>query len=81
MEKKAQKMVTIRLFKDGERYKDDVDVAVNGKNYRIKRGEDVEVPDYVAEVLERSMKQDEATASMMDKKAAEFEAEARKRNI
>ena len=31
--------------------KGDVYVAVNGKSYLIKRGEDVEVPEYVAEVL------------------------------
>lgn len=31
--------------------KDDKWCAVNGKPYLIKRGEEVEVPDYVAEVL------------------------------
>ena len=31
--------------------KDDVYVCVNGKSFQIKRGETVEVPDYVAEVL------------------------------
>lgn len=31
--------------------KDDVYVAVNGKSFLIKRGEEVEVPAYVAEVL------------------------------
>ena len=31
--------------------KNDVYVAVNGKSYLIKRGEDVEVPEFVAEVL------------------------------
>ena len=31
--------------------KSDVYVAVNGKSYLIKRGEDVEVPEFVAEVL------------------------------
>lgn len=32
--------------------KDDVYVCVNGKSYQIKRGETVEVPDFVAEVLQ-----------------------------
>ena len=31
--------------------KDDVYVAVNGQSFLIKRGEEVEVPFYVAEVL------------------------------
>ena len=48
--------------------KDDVYVAVNGKSYQIKRGVDVEVPDYVAEVLQH--KEEMLTQSM------EFEAQA-----
>lgn len=32
--------------------KDDVYVAINGKSYLIKRGETVEVPEEVVEVLE-----------------------------
>ena len=36
--------------------KDDVYVAVNGKSFLIKRGETVEVPDYVAEVLDNKEK-------------------------
>lgn len=32
--------------------KDDVYVCVNGKSYQIKRGVEVEVPDFVAEVLQ-----------------------------
>lgn len=32
--------------------KDDVFVGVNGRTWLIKRGETVEVPDYVAEVLQ-----------------------------
>lgn len=48
--------------------KDDVYVAVNGRSYQIKRGVDVEVPDYVAEVLQH--KEEMLTQSM------EFEAQA-----
>ena len=75
------RMVTVQLFKDSERYKDDVDVAVNGVNYRIRRGEPVQVPYFVAEVLERSMKQDAATAEMISQKSAEYEAQAKALNI
>lgn len=48
--------------------KEDVYVAVNGKSYLIKRGVEVEVPDYVAEVLKHSEE--------MDFKAIAFEAQA-----
>lgn len=65
-EKRDEKLVKIRLFKDNERYKDDVFVAVNGRSFQIKRGEEVEVPESVAEVLERSMDQDAATAGLME---------------
>lgn len=49
-----QRMVKLRLFKDGGKYKEPVFVAVNGKTYMIERGVEVEVPDYVAEVLANS---------------------------
>jgi hypothetical protein len=55
-------MVKVRLFKDNDKYKDDVFVAVNGESYLIRRGEEVEVPDYIAEVLDHSAKADAETA-------------------
>ena len=48
--------------------KDDQYVCVNGESFLIKRGETVEVPDYVAEVLQN--KEDNLAESM------EFEAQA-----
>lgn len=44
MASKQTEKVTIQLFKDNEKYKDDVFVAVNGHSYQIKRGVKVEVP-------------------------------------
>jgi hypothetical protein len=61
------KMVKIKLPLTRSE-KDDVYVAVNGKSFLIKRGETVEVPDYVAEVLQH--KED------MLAQAMEFEAQA-----
>lgn len=72
-----EEMVSIRLFKDNERYKDDVFVAINGRSFQIKRGEDVKVPKCVAEVLEQSMHQDAETAKLMDQESARFAQEAR----
>ena len=59
----AEKNVRIRLFKDNSRYKGDLFVSVNGVNYKIRRGVEVEVPPEVAEVLEHSQQQDEYTAA------------------
>ena len=44
-----KKNVRIRLFKDNSRYKGDLFVSVNGVNYKIRRGVEVEVPPEVAE--------------------------------
>ena len=53
--KTAVKTVKIKLPLTRENM-DDVYVAVNGQSFLIKRGEYVEVPEYVAEVLEHSEK-------------------------
>lgn len=63
--KTAEKMVKIRLFKDNNRYKAPVPVGVNGKQYLVQRGVEVEVPESVAEVLHNSMAQDMAAGDMM----------------
>lgn len=53
-EKKGDKpaMKKIRLFRDNGEYKDDLFVSVNGHSFLIKRGVEVEVPDYIAQVIE-----------------------------
>lgn len=65
--KPAKKMVKIKLPLTRTE-KNDEYVGVNGKTYLIKRGEFVEVPASVAEVLENKEK--------MLNKALEFEAQA-----
>ncbi len=55
--------VKVKLFKDNSRYQGDLFVSVNGVNYKIRRGVEVEVPPAVAEVLEHSQWQDECTAA------------------
>lgn len=59
----AEEKVRIKLFKDNGRYKGDLFVSVNGFNYKIRRGVEVEVPRAVAEVLEHSQRQDDLTAA------------------
>lgn len=66
-ESKIQKNTkTIRLYKDNDKYKDDVQVIVNGKVFIIQRGVDVEVPDFVAEVLDNAQKQAQYAIEVSD---------------
>lgn len=68
-------LVSIRLFKDNDRYKDDVFVCVNGDACLIKRGETVSIKRKFADVLEQSMIQDGKTADLMDAQSAAFHQE------
>lgn len=60
-------MVTIKLFGDSGRYRDDLFVSVNGRRYGIKRGAEVSVPRPVADVIAESEAQDKRTAAMIEK--------------
>lgn len=74
-------LVPVRLFKDNAKYSDDVFVAVNGRGFLIQRGVTVEVPRYVALVLEQSMDQDQRAAELMDREAAQYAAAAQARGL
>ena len=76
-----EEKVPIRLFKDNDKYKGDVLVCVNGERLLIKRGEDVMIPRKFALALEDSLRQDAATANLIETESAKFEAEAKARNI
>ncbi|MBE7025047.1 MAG: hypothetical protein E7408_03215 [Ruminococcaceae bacterium] len=65
-------LVEVKLFKDNNKYKDDVFVAVNGENCVIKRGEKVQIKRKFAEVLENSDLQDYETSKLIEKKSSEF---------
>lgn len=74
MQPEEKDTVMIHLFKDAHRYAAPVFVGVNGDNYLIQRGVDVEVPKAVAEVLRNS----EAMESAAMEKIAAAEAQAEK---
>ena len=65
----AEKNVRIRLFKDNSRYKGDLFVSVNGVNYKIRRGVEVEVPLCAAEVLENARMMESTARSYVDRMA------------
>ena len=71
-------LVPFTAFKDDDKYKDDILVSVNGRNWQIKRGVEVMIPRYVFKVLMNSQKQDNATYKYMEQKASEYNSEAAK---
>lgn len=60
-------MVEIELYRDNDKYKNDVTVIVNGKVYQVKRGEKVKVPKAVAEVLDNAKAQRNFAARTIDR--------------
>ena len=70
--------VEVRLFKDNEKYKDDVYVAINGKNCVIRRGVWTRIRRKFALLLDQSEIQDLRTAELMEKEANRFADESRR---
>jgi hypothetical protein len=70
----TDEMVEIELFYDGEHYKDEVFVQVNGKSVLIKRGEKVKVTKAVAEVIQNSLQQKAQAAELMSKLQRDYQA-------
>ena len=69
--------VEVRLFKDNDKYKDDVYVAVNGKNCVIRRGVWTRIRRKFAMLLDQSEIQDLRTAELMEREASRFADESR----
>ena len=69
--------IAIKLFKDNDRYKDDVYVAINGKNCVIKRGEWVKIKRKFALVLDQSEIQDSKAAKLMEAEQNRFVGQSR----
>ena len=70
-------LVPFEAFKDNDKYKDDITVIVNGKPWRIKRGEEVMIPRYVYDVLKQSEKQDRAAANYAEQKQNAYKKSAK----
>lgn len=67
-----EELVSVKLFKDSERYKDDVFVAVNGEGCLIQRGKTVRIKRKFAEALKNSERQDVYAANIEDDLANAF---------
>ncbi|MBE6594199.1 MAG: hypothetical protein E7644_00210 [Ruminococcaceae bacterium] len=73
--------VEVKLFRDNEKYKDDVYVAINGKNCVIRRGVWTRIRRKFALLLDQSEIQDLRTAELMDREAGRFADESRRRSM
>ena len=73
--------VEIKLFKDNERYKDDVYVAINGKNCVVRRGEWTRIRRKFAMLLDQSEIQDLRTAELMAGESEKFLNASRARGM
>ena len=60
-----EEYVDVKLFKDTDKYSDDVYVAINGQNCLIKRGEWVKIKRKFAIVLDQSEIQDMKTSELI----------------
>ena len=68
-----EELVDVTLFKDGQKYKDDVFVSINDEPpIAIKRGVPVKIKRKYALVLEASLKQDVVSASFSEEKKEEY---------
>lgn len=76
-----EEYVEVRLFKDNNKYKDDVMVGVNGEFCLIQRGVPVKIKRKFAEVLDASSVQDYETSVMLEKKQAEYRAAQATHNL
>ena len=70
-----EEYIAIKLFKDNDRYKDDVYVAINGKNCLIRRGVWTRIRRKFALLLDQSEIQDLRTSELMDKEEGRFVSE------
>ena len=70
-------LVEIKLFKDNDKYKDDVYVAINGKNCVVRRGEWTRIRRKFAMLLDQSEIQDLRTAQMIEGESEKFRKASR----
>ena len=65
-----EKMVKILLPRGRKNEENFVIVSVNGRSWKIMRGVEISVPDYVAEVLENGRMMAEAARRYVDERAS-----------
>lgn len=72
--------VSVRLFKDSGKYKDDLMVAVNGETNLIQRGVTVKVKRKVLWNIQDQMRQDASTANLIQTMSSDYVESAKAHN-
>ena len=78
---RAEEYVEVELFYDGDKYKDDVVVCLNGETCLIKRGHKVKIKRKFAEVVKQSLAQDALTSQLINKEEAAHTRSAKEHGI
>lgn len=74
----GEEYVSVQLFRDNDRYKDDVFVAVNGDRCQIQRGVRTKIKRKFLWAIQNQMRQDAAYADYIRQLQTEFEDATRK---
>lgn len=77
----GEEYVSVRLFKDNGKYKDDLLVCVNGESCLIQRGVTVQVKRKFLWAIQNQMKQDASTANLIQAMSSEFEDSAKTHHV
>lgn len=75
-----EELVEVKLFKDKDKYKDDLFVCVNGTRFLIQRGVTVKVPKYVKEVLDNAERQNSEADSKISDLSNDYTKDNMKKN-
>lgn len=81
VEEYLEQKVPIMLYKDGEKYKDDVVIGINGEKVQIQRGIQVYVKRKFLGIIEAQYRQQMVAANLQDQLADEFAADSKTRGI
>lgn len=73
--------VSVMLFKDNGKYKDDLLVCVNGETCQIQRGVRVQIKRKFLWAIQNQMRQDASTANLIQTMSGEFEDSARAHRV
>lgn len=77
----GEEYVAIKLFRDNDRYKDDVFVAVNGERCQIQRGVRTMIKRKFLWAIQNQMRQDAAYADYIRQLQTDFEDATRANRI